>query len=33
MAEKSYKLFSDGACRGNPGIAAREPSSPMMLIK
>lgn len=20
MAEKSYKLFSDGACRGNPGI-------------
>jgi ribonuclease HI len=21
MSEKSYKLFSDGACRGNPGIA------------
>ena len=20
MSEKSYKLFSDGACRGNPGI-------------
>ncbi len=20
MTEKSYKLFSDGACRGNPGI-------------
>jgi ribonuclease HI len=20
MAKKSYKLFSDGACRGNPGI-------------
>jgi ribonuclease HI len=20
MAEKNYKLFSDGACRGNPGI-------------
>ncbi|MBN1363723.1 MAG: ribonuclease HI family protein [Syntrophaceae bacterium] len=21
MSKKSYKLFSDGACRGNPGIA------------
>jgi len=20
MGEKNYKLFSDGACRGNPGI-------------